>query len=493
MHAARGRACRASWENITMNSTTTHTRTIAGAVLLVCALSLPALGSAATPAAKHEPIALGAWNGAALARERAPAAPATLFAATDSSGAQPLAWAEQKISAPDGAAGDNFSYAVSVSGTTAVVGASNAGVGNDGRGIAYVFTRSGGIWTAQQTLMADDGAADDGFGFSVSVSGDAVVIGAPYATVGGNGGEGAAYVFTRSGATWSQAQKLGPDDGTSNFNFGWSVALGGATAVITSPVAPVGENALQGKAYVFTDAGGSWSQTQTLLADDGSAFATFGSSVALDGTTVVVGAAGVDSYVGAAYVFDGSGGTWLQTGKLVADDGVATEFFGISVAVSGSTALVGAYNQRVDGHNGQGSAYLFTGSGGTWAQQQKLTASDGAAGARFGLSVALDGSTALVGSYFAAIGGNAQQGAAYVFTRTGGTWNETDKLFASDGAANDHFGNAAALAGDTALIGAFDATIDGQASQGAAYFYTRPTDLIFADGFDGATPRAGAR
>ena len=394
-------------------------------------------------------------------------------------------WPEQKVTAADGAADDNFGYAVAVSGSTAVVGASNAG--GDGRGIAYVYVRVDGVWTLQQELSADDGAALDGFGFSASVSGDTIVIGAPYATIGDNGGEGAAYVFVRSGDTWTQVQKLEPDDGTSNFNFGWSVAVSASTALISSPVAAVGDNALQGKAYIFENAGGTWTQSQTLLADDGSAMATFGSSVALDGTKAIIGAAGVDGYFGAAYIFDGSGGTWTQTAHLSPDDGVQTEFFGLSVAISGSKALVGAYYQRVDGHNGQGSAYIFSGEDGTWVQQQKLLASDGAAGARFGLSVALDGTTALVGSYFATVDGNSQQGAAYVFSEVGGAWNETDKLVASDGAAEDHFGNAVALASGTALIGAFDASPDGATSQGAAYFYSQPSnDAIFVDGFDGS-------
>ncbi|MET0232552.1 MAG: FG-GAP repeat protein [Rhodanobacteraceae bacterium] len=393
-------------------------------------------------------------------------------------------WQEQKVSAADGAADDNFGYAVAISGTTAVVGASNAG--GDGRGAACVYVLVDDVWTLQQELSADDGAALDGFGFSASVSGDTIVIGAPYATIGDNGGEGAAYVFSRSGDTWTQVQKLEPDDGTSNFNFGWSVAVSGSTALISSPVAPVGDNALQGKAYIFENAGGAWTQMQTLLADDGSAMATFGSSVALDGTQAIIGAAGVDGYFGAAYIFDGSGGTWTQTAHLSPDDGVQTEFFGLSVAISGSKALVGAYYQRVDGHNGQGSAYVFSDDGGTWAQQQKLLASDGAAGARFGLSVALDGTTALVGSYFATVDGNSQQGAAYVFSEIGDTWNETDKLVASDGAAGDHFGNAVALASGTALIGAFDAAPGGATSQGAAYFYSQPSnDAIFVDGFDG--------
>lgn len=395
-----------------------------------------------------------------------------------------FAWTEQKVVASDASMDASFAYGVSIDGDTAVVGASNAGAG-----AAYVFTRTAGVWTQQQILTADDGVAADGFGFSVSVSGDEVIVGAPYATVGTNGGEGAAYVFTRTAGAWTQVKKLVPDDGTSNFNFGWSVALDGANAIISAPSAFVSGNVLQGKAYVFSAVGGVWAQGPTLLASDGSASASFGYSVALDGTTAVIGAQGVSSYIGAAYVFDGTGGTWMQTGELVPDDGVAVEFFGISVSVSGPTALVGAYNQRVNGHNGQGSAYVFGESGGVWSQQQKLIASDGAAGARFGLSVALEGDSALIGSYTATVGGNPQQGAAYVFSQSGGTWTETDKLVASDGASGDHFGNAVALSATTAMVGAFDVAVDTNTGAGATYLFAPMVDdTIFNDGFEGAAP-----
>lgn len=393
-------------------------------------------------------------------------------------------WLEQKVSANDGASGDNFSYSVAISGAIAVVGASNAAVGGvGGQGSAYVFTESNGMWSEGQKLVADDGAADDAFGFSVSISGNTILIGAPYATIGGNGGRGAAYVFAQAGGLWTQTQKLTNDDGDSNNNFGWSVAVSGSNALISSPVAPVGQNALQGKAYIFTETSDVWTQGPTLTADDGAAFDSFGYSVALDGTTAVVGAQGVNSYFGAAYVFDGSGGTWTQAAELVPDDGTTLEFFGISVAVSGSNALVGAYYQNVGPNAHEGAAYVFTNSGGAWSQAQKLTANEGAASDRFGLSVALDGSNALVGAYFA----DNQRGAAYLFTEDAGNWAETTMLTASDGQPNDHFGNAVALTGGAALVGAFDAGIGGNTSQGAAYVYTQPAnDTIFANGFDSA-------
>lgn len=396
-------------------------------------------------------------------------------------------WLEQKVQADDGAADDSFSYSVDVSGDLAVVGAPDAAIaGVAGQGAVYVFMNSGGTWSQIQKLSADDGADGDEFGFSVSISGNMLLVGAPYATIGANGLQGAAYVFDASGGSFAQVQKLSADDGESNNNFGWSVSVSGSNALISTPSAAVGANALQGKVYVFTDTGGTWNQVQTLTADDGTAFASFGYSVALDGTDAIVGAQGEGGYFGAAYVFDRAGASWMQAAKLVPDDGVPGEFFGISVGISGANAIVGAYYQKVGSFNHQGSAYVFSNAGGSWSQAQKLTASDGAANDRFGLSVALDGSTALVGSYLTDIGGNANQGAAYVFSESAGVWSETTKLTASDGAADDELGNAVAVSGETALIGAFDADIDSQVDQGAAYFYTQPVDdTIFENGFEG--------
>ncbi len=414
------------------------------------------------------------------------ALPALAMAAPLLDGGSRGSWTEQKVSADVPGPDNSFGYAVAVEGDVAVVGEPYGAVdGNPEQGLAHVYVREGGTWTQSQVLVADDGAAGDGFGFSVSISGGTILVGAPYATVGANGGQGAAYVFRQSGGSWSQEQKLVTAAGGASNNFGWSVAVSGATAIVSAPVAPVGENALQGNATVFTEDAGSWTEGPTLVAADGTGFATFGSAVAIDGDTIVIGANGVNSYFGAAYVFERSGTDWIQVARLAPDDGTTLEFFGISVAVSGENAIVGAYNQRVGDNNGQGSAYVFTASAGTWTQAQKLVASDGAASARFGLAVDIDGATALVGSYFADVDANVNQGAAYVFRLEGGTWNETDKLVASDGAADENLGNAVALSGDTALVGVLNAEIDGNAGAGAAVFFTAPADdTIFADGFE---------
>ncbi|MSQ08671.1 MAG: hypothetical protein EXR44_05165, partial [Dehalococcoidia bacterium] len=207
----------------------------------------------------------------------------------------------------------------------------------------------------------------------------------------------------------------------------------------------------------------TWTQQQKLTASDGAANDFFGYSVAVSGDTAVVGAWGDDSAKGSAYVFTRSGSTWTQQQKLTASDGAAIDYFGYSVAVSGDTAVVGAYGD--DSY--KGSAYVFTRSGSTWTQQQKLTASDGAANDYFGGSVAVSGDTAVVGAY----GDDSEKGSAYVFTRSGSTWTQQQKLTASDGAANDFFGWSVAVSGDTAVVGARS----DDSSKGSAYMFVMHT------------------
>ena len=286
-----------------------------------------------------------------------------------------------------------------------------------GAGAAYVFAESGGTWSQQQELTASDGAPDDWFGNSVAVDGSTVVVGAPHHMVGSNANQGAAYVFMQSGTTWSQQAELTASDGAARDNFGISVAVNGSTAVVAALNHAGGSNASHGAAYVFVQSATTWGQEAELTSSGGATGDNFGRSVAVSGGVVVVGSPGPkftpsSTYAGAAYVFVQSGTSWSQQVELTASDGAARDNFGISVAVDGSTALVGALN-----HNGaQGAAYVFVQSGTTWSQQAELTASDGGTGeAQLGTSVAVSGSEAVAGAPWHSDASNKWQGAAYVF------------------------------------------------------------------------------
>jgi hypothetical protein len=398
--------------------------------------------------------------------------------------------ASTELTASDGAANDDFGFSVALSGTTALVGAVSKTIGlNRNQGAAYVFTFNGSTWIPKQELTASDGATLDAFGVSVALSGTTALVGASGKTIGSNSRQGAVYVFTSNGSTWIQKQELTASDGASDA-FGVSVALSGTEALVGACNKTIGSNTDQGAAYVFTFDGSTWSQQQELTASDGAANDAFGFSVDLSGTETLVGAfnktIGSDTGRGAAYVFTFNGSTWTQQQELTASNGAARDAFGSFVALSDATALVAASDKTIGSNSHQGAVYVFTFKVSAWSQQQELTAGDGAAFDFFGTSVALSGTTALVGASDKTIGSNSGQGTAYVFTFDGTAWTQQQELTSSDGAAEDNFGDSVALSGTTALVGAANKAIGSNKAQGEAYVFSPVgLDTIFCDGFDG--------
>jgi hypothetical protein len=365
---------------------------------------------------------------------------------------------QAQLTQSDGAAGDYYGCSVAISGDVALVGASYQDVGGDvDAGAVYVFIRSGGTWTQQTELTASDEEAGDNFGSAVAFDGTTAIIGASNKSVTSVPTQGVAYVFTYASGSWTERKELSPSYQVASEHFGSSVALSGGTALIGSPNQEVGGNSGVGAVYVFTGSGADWTQQGgALTASDLEASNQFGGSVALDGDTALVGAAyhTVDTVQeGVAYVFTRTGSNWTQQQELLAADGTGNDNFGSSVALQGDTMLIGARNKTVGATSGQGATYVFTRAGGIWTQQTELTASDGAAGDYFGSSVALKGSTALVGAPYVQVGTNAVQGAAYMFTGGGASWAQQARLTASVGAAWDFLGSSVALDRSTAIVG----------------------------------------
>ena len=382
-----------------------------------------------------------------------------------------------KTSKLDGVGGDKFGYSVAVDGDTAVIGAYQDDDNGADSGAAYVFTRNDGVWDDGVKLTASGGAAYDNFGISVAVDGDTVVVGAP-GNDGAGADSGAAYVFTRNDGVWDDGVKLTASDGAALDYFGYSVAVEGDTVLVGAYQDDDEENDSEdsGSAYIFTkpnssDGWADWdpmedTETAKLTASDGADDDWFGVSVALDGNTAVIGASGDDDKgidSGSAYVFVKLSGAWAngnQTKKLTADDGEAQDNFGYSVAVDVDTAVIGAYQDDDNGAD-SGAAYVFTRNDGVWDDGVKLTASDGAAYDNFGISVAVDGDTVVVGASGDDDNGSAS-GSAYVFTRdSNGEWVQTKKLTDEDGEAGDWFGYSVAVdtAAHTALVGAGSAHV----------------------------------
>lgn len=412
--------------------------------------------------------------------------------------AQSGGWSQdQKLSASDGAAGDWFGYSVSLSsdGTGALIGdfVSNGGS-------AYIYRRDAvsGVWSEDEKLLALDGVVGDAFGVSVSLSSDGSVALVGAGLDDDNGTDsGSAYVYTRDPVTgaWTEEAKLLASDGAADDLFGYSVSLSsdGESALIGAQRDD--DNGLDsGSAYVFArdPVTAIWTEEAKLLAPDGAAEDLFAHSVSLssDGTAALAGAYrdddnGLES--GSAYVFarDPGTGLWTAEAKLLAPDGVANDTFGYSVSLSsnGSAALVGAPGDDGNG-SGTGTVFAYAGAAyvyarnpatGAWAGEVKLVASDRAIDDQFGHSVSLsaDGTAALAGAPYDDDNG-LTSGSAYVFTRNSkGGWTEATKLIAGDGAASDQLGYSLSISSDGALAlsGAYGDDDNG-AESGSAYLFS---------------------
>jgi nucleoside-specific outer membrane channel protein Tsx len=391
------------------------------------------------------------------------------------------AWMQEaELTASDGTAGDGFGASVAVDGSTIVVADPYHTFGaNVSQGAAYVFVESDGTWSQKAELVAADGAANDYFGSSVAVSGNTVVVGAPnHAVVYQQ--QGAAYVFVKDkDGTWRQQAELTASDGAEYDEFGWSVAVSGSTAVVGAPQHSFEYYPEQGAAYMFVESGGTWVLQAEMTAWDGAEYDFFGWSVAASGSTVAVGAVnhtvGSNSGEGAAYVY-----TESSDEELTASDGRAFDSFGCSVAVSGGTAVVGACNHPAGELPGPGAAYVFVESGTTWTQQAELKAPNGIARERFGASLAVSGSTVVVGDAAQTAGSNRGQGAAYVFAQSDGTWRRQAKLTASDGETGDVFGASVAASGSTVIVGAPHHLVGSNNPQGAAYVFVPPPTVALS-------------
>jgi len=347
---------------------------------------------------------------------------------------------ETKITADDGAEEDWFGISVAISGNTAIVGAYWDDDGGNNSGSAYLFD----VTTGKQLikLIADDAAEEDEFGRRVAISGKTAIVGAN----GDDAGRfsGSAYLFDVT--TGKQLAKLTATDAAAYDSFGVSVAISGNTAIIGANGDDDG-----GSAYLFDVTTGK--QLAKLTATDAAAGDCFGTSVAISGNTAIIGAWG--DHGGSAYLFDVTTGE--QLAKLTATDAAAGDCFGGSVAISGNTAIVGAWGDHGDR---SGSAYLFDVT--TGKQLAKLTVADTATGDWFGSCVAISGNTAIVGAW----GDDDRSGSSYLFDAT--TGKQLAKLTTVDAATGDQFGSCVAISGNTAIVGA-NRNSDAGNDSGSAY------------------------
>ena len=367
---------------------------------------------------------------------------------------------------PDAAPGDNLGHAVALSDGAALVGAPKAG--SLGAGKAVVYRRTGeDTWTQEATLLAETPSTDAQLGWSVDLDGDRAVVGALTDSSTGFV-SGAAYVFERGpDGAWGQAARLLGDPTVPEDGFGYDVAISGDWAAVGSPLPPPPDFVGPGVVTVFHRGTAGWVQHAVLegLVD----LSDFGTSVSLDGDRLAVGAIrdpeqGVGA--GAAWVLRREGESWEVEAKILPDDGAPFARFGSSVAISGDTLLVGA--RDADGAApSSGAAYVFVRQGDTWTQEVRLTAFDGTMGAAYGRSVDLDGDRAFVGAWLERVAG-IQSGAAYLHRRTATGWNVGWKFVPDDPVHGDGYGFSVAVDDDCSLVGVVNRDVEGQANAGAA-------------------------
>ena len=383
-----------------------------------------------------------------------------------------------KLLASDDAASDNFGTTVAISGNYAIVGAPGNDDGGSSSGSAYIFHRTAvtNTWDAGTKILASDDAGGDLFGFSVAISGDYAIVGAFGNDDGGYRTSGSAYIFRRTGTnTWDAGTKILASDAATGDSFGTAVAIDGDYAIVGANMNDDG-GSNSGSAYIFRRTGtNTWDAGTKILASDAASEDQFGRRVGISGDYAIVGAYLNDdrgSASGSAYIFRRTGtNTWDAGTKIRASDEAGGDFFGTSVAIDGDYAIVGA-DQNDDGGSNSGSAYIFRRTGtNTWDAGTKILASDAVSGDQFGVSVGIDGNTAVVGAYGNDDGGSAS-GSAYIFRRTGtNTWDAGTKIIASDAASGDQFGFSVGISGDYAIVGA-QLNDDGGSSSGSAYIFT---------------------
>ncbi len=331
--------------------------------------------------------------------------------------------------------GDNYGSSVSISGDYAIIGASEDDDNGQNTGAAHIFKREGDEWIERMKIFASDGSAGDGFGSSVSISGD-------YAIIGASGDDdsgpdiGSVYIFKREGDVWIEQVKLLPQDGTEFHYFGRVVSLSGAYAIVSHYYSPC----------IYKREGDVWIK-QPVLASDGSDFKYYGSPVAISGDYAIVGSFAEDSIVGslypagAAYILKREGDVWIEQKKIYPDRQYDSDWhFGKTVAISGDTIVVGV-ESMANGTYDSGAIYVFSRNGSQWGMGKRHASSDILKMQGFSDSVAIDDEYIVVGAPLDTPDVvNFRAGAAYIFKKDTFGWQEYEKLIENPRIENARFG-----------------------------------------------------
>ncbi len=407
----------------------------------------------------------------------------------DCGGGNPTACAVVRRAASDGLANDYYGNSVDVDGDLAVVGAyydDNPGMNS---GSAYVLARGAGdTWLQVAKLSPTDGtsSAGDWFGRSVAIDGDYIVVGAPQ-----EAGSGAVYVFHKgaTSATWTQVARLVDPTGVAGDQLGYSVAISGDYIIAGAPNDeptgnPAGNNDGSVSIYQRNLITSTWSLVRKRVATDAMPGDAYGSSVSIDGDYAAVGAplddyAGNKTNAGSVYVLENLANAWSEIAHQHASDYLKDDNYGTSVSISGANLLVGAPMNDISAKQNAGSVYiLFQDEGGpnAWGETEDLIADDFTAADQFGISVAVDGDVAVIGAHYDDVHG-FHSGSAYIFDGSGG-WLQVAKLDDVAGDQNDNFGYAVGLSGTTVIVGSWKDDNLGAADQGSVSIFDNCSDFL---------------
>jgi len=377
-------------------------------------------------------------------------------------------YASAKLLGWGSAAADWVGTAVAVSGDTVIVGAQSDDLGSMAdAGSAYVFVRQADEWILQAKLTASDAAAGMQFGIAVDIDDDTVVIGA-WLDDDVAADSGAAYVFSRTGSSWTEQAKLtAPETGRSDF-LGLGVAIAGDTVV-----AAVGGGS---SVFVFRREGENWSREQWISVFQRPAYDLLNSSVALDGDTLVVAGRG-DVSGRSAFIYTRSGGTWSFQERLTPSSGQDDDFFGDPVAISGDVIVVGAPLEDVDGVVNAGAVHVFERNGTSWPWSQRLQAESGQLEDIFGYGLDIEETRIVVGAPSSSHFG-PQAGFVTVFENLHGTWQHQTTLTSPDTQPGEQYGYAVATQGESVVVGAWSSDrAVGTPDAGAAFVYRATASL----------------
>ncbi len=434
---------------------------------------------------------------------------------------------------------DRFGWAVAVSGNTVVVGAYNEGSDSNGSntsdgsnntvtsGAVYVFVRGNNQWIQQAYIKPSHIDLEIEFGKSLAIDGDTLVVGSPGdrrevtgvnppASNNNAGSSGAAYVFTRSGNTWTQQADIKPSNTKTGSRFGQSVAIDNNTIIVGADAeSGDGSDPLDislyraGAAYIYTRTGNTWVEEAYLKASNPDAEDRFGWSVDISGDSVVIGAFGeasnassqsnnLDGDSGAAYIFTRAGTSWTQQKYLKSLVNEADNRFGFSCAISGDQLMIAsAYYDNISQIN-SGLVEVYQRTGTNWSHSQFISSPTGGL---FGWSMDMDGSRAIVGARGATFNSSGvdENGAAFSYELQLGNWEFQESYSAFNPGLYDFFGYDVGISQTTIIAGspledsnstgtypadfASGANNDDGSNIGAAYIYYY-NDVIFANGFE---------